>query len=112
MLTVKSKEHYNKEILINPDNIQYIVPSIGGEAVVYFSKTDYLVVAEDYDVFKAKFTVSKRQKELSSTSSDDNFESGSIGYKDLDQYPANLPRLPTGYVDRRTTAYKEYIASV
>lgn len=112
MLTVKSKDHYNKEILINPDKIQYIVPSIGGEAVIYFSKTDYLVIAEDFDSFKVKFTASTKQKELPAVSSVVDLESDLAGYKDLDQYPANLPRLPTGYVDKRTTVYKEYIATL
>jgi hypothetical protein len=109
MITVKSREHSGQEILINEDNIQYISPSISGETVVYFSETNFLVISEPFDTFKRRFSAKPRITLEQSFQPD---ESAKVEYKDLDQYPENLPRLPTGYVDKRTTAYKEYIAGV
>lgn len=111
LISVKSKDHYGNDILINSDRIQYIVPN-GDMTIFYFSKTEFVVVTESFDSIKDKiFPKSEKILPKFSTITEDKSASIDVSeYKDLDTYPANLPRLPTGFVDKRTTAYKEYIA--
>lgn len=108
MIKAKSREHRNEEILINENKILYVVPSINGETVVYFDKINFLVLTENYDEFIKRFeaklptaaTFSPAQSIVSTSKSD------------ISEYPEDIPRLPNGNIDKRTTAYKEYTANL
>lgn len=114
MITVKSREHFDREILINEAKILYVVPSERGGVIVYFDKSSFLVLNESFEEFQKKFeqkiptSIELGQKSIEQFIK----KTETIDYKDLDQYPEYLPRLPSGFVDKRTTAYKEYVASL
>lgn len=107
MIKALSRDHRGSEVLINENNILYAVPSINGETIVYFDKVNFLVLTESFDDYKKRFEPPKTI--FSNSTAAEHLPVGS--YKDLDSYPEYLPRLPTGYVDKRTTQYKEYIAA-
>lgn len=105
-ISVKSKSHGNLDTLINTSNIVKLAPSMDFTSThITLSTGDVINVEGNFESF-SKLLLPKIQ----STS----ILAGDIPVtpeiKDLDQYPEHLPRLPTGYVDKRTTAYKEWIA--
>jgi hypothetical protein len=102
MITTKTKD--GTELLINTANITFAVPTRDNGTVVHFNENTFRVIDESFDSFKSRFSASIPVSQL--------ITENILASKDLDQYPEHLPRLPTGYVDKRTTAYKEYMASL
>jgi hypothetical protein len=104
MITVKSKNHNGAEVLINENNILYAVASYNNETIVHLSKESFLVLAESFESFKQKFELQVQptvSHYIAATSK-----------PDTSDYPEDLPRLPNGNIDKRTTAYKEYVANL
>lgn len=105
MITVKSKNQFGEEIIVNKDKIIYAIPSSGGnETVIFFSSDNHITIEEPFVEFKKRFfeypyTSSKREvaKDESLDENDDLY--------------AALPRLPNGNIDKRTVQYKEYMAN-
>lgn len=114
MLLFKSRDHDGAEIIINQSSVRYALPTLDGNTVIYFDDKNFIVVLEKFESFKKKVldVVSDPLVSLSGTSAaaTASFSSAEDEYKDLDTYPGYLPRLPTGYVDKRTTLYKEWFA--
>jgi hypothetical protein len=112
MITTKTKD--GTDILINETNIIYASPTRDNGVVVYFKDNTYIVIGESFLDLKARFepVVATEKTVMEILGIPDSQTNTADLYKDLDQYPAHLPRLPTGYVDKRTTAYKEYVASL
>jgi hypothetical protein len=106
MITTKTKD--GTEILINAANIIFAAPTRDNDTVVHFTENTYKVIDESFDSFKSRFAIPVLTPKPEPTIS----EQTVAVVKDSDQYPEHLPRLPTGYVDKRTSAYKEYIASL
>ena len=105
MITVKSKNQFGEEILVNTSKIIYVIPSSGGiESTIFFDNDVHLTILEPFDEFKKRFdkVVFKAADILN------NIPSSSTK---TDEYPDHLPRLPTGNVDKRTVQYKEWIES-
>lgn len=107
--TFKSRDHDGVDILVNIDQIQYALPTLDGNTVLYFDSKNFTVISEKFEEFKKKVLGEPAQKQSVSAQKTETYDTS--GYKDLEHYPADLPRLPTGYVDKRTTAYKEYMAN-
>ena len=98
MFVVKSKNQFGEEILVNPEKIAYAVPSSGGlETVIFFDNDTHISVLESFAEFRNRFVTKPTVKVLIEDP--------------VDEYPAHLPRLPTGNVDKRTNQYKEWVAS-
>jgi hypothetical protein len=102
MITVKSKNQFGEEILVNTSKIAYAIPSLGEqETVIFFDSDTHLSILEPFAEFKQRFatkTLANLTSEASANLSND--------------YPAHLPRLPNGNVDKRTNQYKEYMTTV
>lgn len=104
MITVKSKNQFGEEILVNVDKIAYAVPSLGGlETVIFFDNDTHINILEPFNDFKGRFGTKPTVK-VSEHNTVINNES-------TDEYPEHLPRLPTGNVDKRTNQYKDWVAS-
>ena len=104
MITVKSKNQFGEEILVNTAKISYAVPSSGGqETVIFFDNDTHINILESFADFRKRFN--KPTAKIS-------VEKDVVFTEELvDGYPEHLPRLPTGNVDKRTNQYKEWIAS-
>lgn len=113
MLLFKSRDHDGAEIIINKNSIRYALPTLDGNTVVYFDDKNFIVVIEKFDSFKKKVLDAKPDKIIDhSAATTTATASLSTPTKlDPDTYPDHLPRLPTGNVDKRTNAYKEWVAS-
>lgn len=122
MIKVRTKERDGSEVLVNIDNIDYIVPSLDGGSVIHF-QTAFLVSLDSLDSIGSKIKVSRTpvQELYQGINPQAVFvpqaavltESDSIEKPVYDDgYPDHLPRLPTGNVDKRTNAYKDYIAGL
>lgn len=109
MITTKTKD--GTEILINTSNITFAAPTRDNGTVVHFNENSFRVIDESFDAFKSRFAAPIPLLTPQPVATVSDYSVGVVA-KDLDQFPEHLPRLPTGYVDKRTTAYKEYIASV
>jgi hypothetical protein len=107
MITTKTKD--GTEILINTSNITFAAPTRDNGTVVHFTENTYKVIDESFDSFKSRFAAPVLTQKFVTTTSEQTVD---VKAKDFDEYPEHLPRLPTGSVDKRTTAYKEYIASL
>lgn len=107
MFTTLTKD--GTEILINPSKIIFATPTRDNGTVIHFNGSNFTVIDEPWDKFSARF---KHKTAIELLGIPDSPTNTADLYKDLDQYPVHLPRLPTGYVDKRTTAYKEYVASL
>ena len=108
MITVKSKNQFGEEILVNTSKIIYVIPSSGGiESTIFFDNDVHLTILEPFDEFKKRFdkVVFKAADVLNSMPL-----TAPCSTK-TDEYPDHLPRLPTGNVDKRTVQYKEWIES-
>lgn len=113
MLLFKSRDHDGVEIIINQNSVRYALPTLDGNTVVYFDDKNFIVVLEKFDSFKKKVLDVKPESiahSTAATTATASFSTPEDEYKDLDTYPGYLPRLPTGYVDKRTTLYKEWVA--
>lgn len=112
MLLFKSRDHDGVEIIINQNSVRYALPTLDGNTVVYFDEKNFIVVLEKFDSFKKKVLDVKLESisnSISSTTVTASFSTPEDKYKDLETYPEYLPRLSTGYVDKRTTLYKEWV---
>lgn len=104
MITVKSKNQFGEEILVNTAKIAYAVPSSGGqETVIFFDNDTHINILESFADFRKRFN---KPTAKISVEKDVVFTEELVG-----GYPEHLPRLPTGNVDKRTNQYKEWIAS-
>lgn len=104
MITVKSKNQFGEEILVNTAKIAYAVPSSGGqETVIFFDNDTHINILESFADFRKRFN---KPTAKISVEKDVVFTEQLVG-----GYPEHLPRLPTGNVDKRTNQYKEWIAS-
>lgn len=104
MITVKSKNQFGEEILVNTAKIAYAVPSSGGqETVIFFDNDTHINILESFADFRKRFN---NPTAKISVEKDVVFTEELVG-----GYPEHLPRLPTGNVDKRTNQYKEWIAS-
>lgn len=104
MITVKSKNQFGEEILVNSSKIAYAVPSSGGqETVIFFDNDTHINILESFADFRKRFN---KPTAKISVEKDVVFTEELVG-----GYPEHLPRLPTGNVDKRTNQYKEWIAS-
>ena len=104
MITVKSKNQFGEEILVNSSKIAYAVPSSGGqETVIFFDNDTHINILESFADFRKRFN---KPTAKISVEKDVVFTEQLVG-----GYPEHLPRLPTGNVDKRTNQYKEWIAS-
>ena len=83
------------------DNATSIITTITGEVIPCNESVDAIM-----SQIRSLTTVNPVEKVLPETVYQDN-----VQYKDLDRYPAHLPRLPTGYVDKRTSQYKEFVSN-
>jgi hypothetical protein len=98
--------------LINTKYVAKLATGFGGTTtVVTLSTGEVFSVNEPFDSFKVQFLPSEPKTVMEHLGIPGSQTNTTDLYKDLDQYPAHLPRLPTGYVDKRTTAYKEYTAA-
>ena len=105
MIVVKSKNQFGEEILVNSAKICYVVPSSGGqESVIFFDNDTHISILEPFDEFRKRF-------ENKPTVKVSEYKVLELDTESTDGYPAHLPRLPTGNVDKRTNQYKEWIAS-
>lgn len=108
-IIVKPKNPDFSEIVLNTKSISYIKPNIiGDSAIVVLYSGEVFNLTESFAELKSKLTApipAPIPAELQDLGVISTFPA-----KDLDEYPADLPRLPTGYVDKRTTAYKNWIA--
>ena len=110
MITVKSKNQFGEEILVNTSKIIYVIPSSGGiESTIFFDNDVHLTILEPFDEFKKRFdkVALKAADILKDITPCSTNESKTRVY----DYPDHLPRLPTGNVDKRTVQYKEWIES-
>jgi len=98
MLTVKSKTHDGKEILINENTILYAIPSLDGGTVVYFNNKDFIVLFIRFDEFELLLSTPKSIS-----------DSTPILLTEEVSYPEHLPKLANGNIDKRTIQYKEWI---
>ena len=104
MITVKSKNQFGEEILVNTAKIAYAVPSSGGqETVIFFDNDTHINILESFADFRKRFN---KPTAKISVEKDVVFTEELVG-----GYPEHLPRLPTGNVEKRTNQYKEWIAS-
>ena len=104
MITVKSKNQFGEEILVNTAKIAYAVLSSGGqETVIFFDNDTHINILESFADFRKRFN---KPTAKISVEKDVVFTEQLVG-----GYPEHLPRLPTGNVDKRTNQYKEWIAS-
>ena len=105
MITVRSKNQFGEEILVNTSKIAYIVPSLGGlETVIFFDNDTHINVLESFADFKKRFEKPVfKSVEIETLSNTD--------IKSTIEFPEHLPRLPNGNVDKRTNQYKDWIAS-
>lgn len=105
-ISVKSKSQGNLDTIINVSHIVKLIPSMDFLSThITLSNGDVINAEGSFESFSNKFLL-KIQEPVSVLN-----EAGQIPVsKDLDQYPEHLPRLPTGYVDKRTTVYKEWVA--
>ena len=112
MIKIRSKERDGSEVLVNVNAINYIVPSLDGGSVIHF-QTSFLVALNSIEEIESKIKVSRTHIQELSPQSTLLTESITLDTESVlsDGYPEHLPRLPTGNVDKRTNAYKDYIAS-
>lgn len=102
MITVKSKNQFGEEILVNTAKIAYAVPSSGGqETVIFFDNDTHINILESFADFRKRFN---KPTAKISVEKDVVFTEELVG-----GYPEHLPRLPNGNVDKRTNQYKEYM---
>ena len=121
MIKVRSKERDGSEVLVNINNINYIVPSLDGGCVIHF-QTTFLVSLDSLEAIESKIKVSRTpvQELYQGINPQAVFvpqaavltESVPPTQVYNDGYPEHIPRLPTGNVDKRTNAYKDYIAGL
>ena len=98
-IKIKSKSQNNLDTIINVSNIVKLTPSVDFNSTIITLSTGDVINAEGTFEHFLNLLVQQDpvpQPKLSSI-------------LDLDKYPADLPRLPSGYVDKRTTAYKEWV---
>lgn len=109
MITVKSKNQFGEEILVNTSKIIYAIPSSGGtETTIFFDSDIHQTILEPFDEFKKRFD----KVALKASDILNNIPlTAPCSTKTADEYPDHLPRLPTGNVDKRTVQYKEWIES-
>jgi len=100
-IKIKSKSQNNLDTIINVSNIVKLTPSVDLNSTIISLSTGDVINAEGTFEYFSNLLLSKPepvpQPKLSSS------------ILDLDKYPSDLPRLPSGYVDKRTTAYKEWL---
>lgn len=105
MITVKSKNQFGEEILVNTAKIAYAVPSSGGqETVIFFDNDTHINILESFSDFRKRFN---KPTAKISVEKDVVFTEELVNSSD--GYPEHLPRLPNGNVDKRTNQYKEYM---
>ena len=114
MIKVRSKNHDNVEVLLNENNILYIVPAMQDGSIVYFTGGGYLTLSDTIESvdkqIKSLIEVPKLEQPksifpfMSTTAAVDTNLS-------LDEFPAHLKRMSNGKVDPRTKEYKEYIST-
>ena len=108
MIKVRSKNHDNVEVLLNKNNILYIVPAMQEGSIVYFSGGGYLTLSDTIESvdkqLKALIEVPKLEQPKSIALLSTIIES-------VDEFPAHLKRMTNGKVDQRTKEYKEYIST-
>ena len=109
MIKVRSKNHDNVEVLLNENNILYIVPAMQEGSIVYFSGGGgYLTLSDTIESvdkqLKALIEVPKLEQPKSIAPLSTIIES-------VDEFPAHLKRMTNGKVDQRTKEYKEYIST-
>lgn len=120
MIKVRSKNHDNVEVLLNENNILYVVPAMQDGSIVYFTGGGYLTLSDTIasvdKQIKSLIEVPKLEqpKSIAPLSTIQTFTNG-VGIKNptpnLDGFPEHLKRMSNGKVDPRTKEYKEYIAS-
>ena len=118
MIKVRSKNHDNVEVLLNENNILYIVPAMQEGSIVYFSG-GYLTLSDTIESvdkqLKALIEAPKlEQPKLEQPKSIFPFMSTTAAVDtnlSLDEFPAHLKRMTNGKVDQRTKEYKEYIST-
>ena len=109
-ISVKSKSQDNLDTIINVSHIVKIKPSMDLLSThIFLSNGDVINAEGSFESFSNEFL--SKIKEPVSTLNEAGQTPVSGEYKDLDLYPEHLPRLQTGYVDKRTTAYKEFVAN-
>ena len=108
MIKVRSKNHDNVEVLLNENNILYVVPAMQDGSIVYFSGGGYLTLSDTIESvdkqLKALIEVPKLEQPKSIAPLSTIIES-------VDEFPAHLKRMTNGKVDQRTKEYKEYIST-
>jgi hypothetical protein len=108
MITVRSKNQFGEEILVNTSKIAYIVPSLGGqESVIFFDNDTHINILESFADFKKRFA----KKPLADLDVTRTALYNAAAVNVSNEYPENLPRLPNGNVDKRTNQYKDWVAS-
>ena len=113
MITVKSKNQFGEEILVNTAKIAYAVPSSGGqETVIFFDNDTHINILESFADFRKRESFADFRKRFNKPTAKISVEKDVVFTEELvGGYPEHLPRLPTGNVDKRTNQYKEWVAS-
>ena len=101
-IKIKSKSQNNLDTIINVSNIVKLTPSVDFNSTIITLSTGDVINAEGTFEHFSNLLLSKPELVPQPKLSSDII-------LDLDKYPADLPRLPSGYVDKRTTAYKEWV---
>ena len=108
MIKVRSKNHDNVEVLLNENNILYVVPAMQDGSIVYFTGGGYLTLSNTIESvdkqIKALIEVPKLEQPKSIVPLSTIIDS-------VAEFPAHLKRMSNGKVDPRTKEYKEYIAT-
>lgn len=104
MIKIRSRSNDNREVLLNTDNVSYITPTSDLGTLIYFIGGGFLSSSTPLDDIQNQLVKLKpdlrfpfHQYEVEPTK---------------DGFPGWLPRNPSGNVDKRTNAFKDYIASL
>ena len=119
MIKIKSRDHDGCEILINDDNIIYVAPSLSGVGcIIYFVGDSYISCYDSLEEIENKthpvstFEQFGIPQGVPVTEAVFSLQSNEELPPSKDGYPGYLPQNPSGNVDKRTNAYKDYVASL
>lgn len=108
--TVRAKDKTGDIVLVNSDRISYLTQSLDGGCIIYFGE-HILVSLDSFSLVSSKLNppISKISTENVPVQISNTIKNSLVP---SDGFPSHLPRMPNGNIDKRTSAYKEYAASL
>lgn len=118
MIKIRSRDHDGGDVLVNDDNILWVAPSLSGVgSIIYFiGGNSYLSCLDSMEDIERKIKPVTTINQFGIPSLVPEAVISLLSNEELppskDGFPGYLPQNPSGNVDKRTNAYKDYVASL